>query len=507
MKRLRITMATGALVAALAGGAGAFSLLGPFTTWQTAQLGYQVFANDLGGPMALGEEYRLTVPLLTYGFDASFLNYFGTNGVRAVDEAFAILNALPHVTEMRSNLSEFPTTSRLQNFQARELGIIDLKSTVLGIIVAQMGLANPNRYVWTLRNRSVTTTTPPVTNYLVIKRNFDPLTLAASSFVNDVLYTYDIREFVNPAFTDAVERSVSPSPDDSLTRPVANTDDSGGGNFISLTAQSFGLGPRSGEFLTGLTRDDAGGLRYLFRFNNFNIESLAPGVSNVAVSNGIFGPQIGAGTGLPSPWGPSGTTNVTLNLTNAATNSIITGLRPGIGRVTYQKVEFDSLLYTALSRRVTNRFVDVVITNAVITNQLVQRIIAFPDILFTAADLGTVGTTAEPFLYARSLVTGRWINNSGTNFITGTGPVVAAGGPGVIPPGGAAAGGGGAAGAGIAVTFTTLAPSFRNETPFFLSEGALPPGFVWGWFDQSTIFAIFPTTTTLQELEALVLRP
>ncbi len=451
--------------------------------------------------MALGEEYRLTVPLLTYAFDGSFLNYFGTNGVRAVDEAFTILNNLPHTSQMTADLSEFPLNSKLVNFQARSLGIIDLKSTVLGIMVAQIGLANPERFAWTLRDRSVTTTQPPITNYLVVRRNFDPLTLAPSSFVNGTLYTYDIREFVNPAFTDAVERPVDPQA--STYTSVASSDDSGGGNFIALTAASFGLGLSSGEFLTGLTRDDAGGLRYLFRFNNFNIESLAPGVSNVAVSNGIFGPQIGAGGSLPSPWGPSGTTNVTLNLTNTGTNAIITGLRPGIGKVNFQKVEFDSLLYTALSRPVTNRFVDVVITNAVVTNQLVERIVTFPDILFTAADLGTIGNTSSPRIYARTAVQGRWINNGGTNFIPGTGPVVAPGGPGVIPPG---TGGAGAA-AGIAVTFTTLAPSFFNQTPFFLNEANASQGFVWGYFDASTIYAIFPSTTTLQELENLVLRP
>lgn len=504
MKRVMKAIATGLLAAALAASSSAFSLLGPYTTWQVPQIAYNLTINgaDLGGPMALGEEYRLNVPLLTYGFDASFLQYFGTNGVRAVDAAFEILNNVPHVTQMSADLSEFPLNSKLVNFQAQTLGILDLKSTVLGMMVAQMGLGNSERYTWTLRNRSVTATTPPVTNYLVVRRNYDPITLAPSSFVNGTLYTYDIREFAPPQvpqqFADAVERPVDPQA--SAYTTVAGVDDSGGGNFIAQTLNTFAVGLGSGEFLTGLTRDDVGGLRYLMRFNNFNIESLAPGVSNVVRSNGIFGPPGPAGQGLASPYGPpfSGT-NVTLNLTNAGTNGIITGLRPGIGKVSFQRLDFDSFLYTAVSRPVTNQFIDVVITNSIVTNQLVERIITFPDILFTASDLGLVGNTSTPLLYARTLIQGRWINNAGTNFITGTGPVVAPGGPGVIPPGTGAA--------GIVVTFSTLTPSYVNTTPFFLSEANATRNAVWGNYDAGGIHAIFPTTTSLQELEALVLQP
>ena len=40
--------------------------------------------------MVLGEEYRWNVPVLTYAFDQSFLDYFGSNGVAAVEKAFQI---------------------------------------------------------------------------------------------------------------------------------------------------------------------------------------------------------------------------------------------------------------------------------------------------------------------------------------------------------------------------------------------------------------------------------
>jgi len=113
-----------------------FSLLGPYDTWQAANIGYQL-TNDIGGPMNLGEEYRWDVPVVVYAFDESFLNYFGQKGVEEVEKAFAILNALPPISQMSSNLVEFPLEARRINYAAQSLGIIDLKSKVLGLIVEQ----------------------------------------------------------------------------------------------------------------------------------------------------------------------------------------------------------------------------------------------------------------------------------------------------------------------------------------------------------------------------------
>ena len=72
----------------------AFSLLGPYADWMDVQKGYQL-AGDIGGPMNIGEGYRWNLPVVTYGFDRSFLDYFGSNGVAAVEGAIGILNALP----------------------------------------------------------------------------------------------------------------------------------------------------------------------------------------------------------------------------------------------------------------------------------------------------------------------------------------------------------------------------------------------------------------------------
>src|SRR5262245_27337932 len=78
----------------------AFSLGGPLPdnpggggeAWQVDALGYDPFNTDINAPKNLGEEYRWNQPLITYGFDKSFLDYFGTNGVAAVDSAFRIIN-------------------------------------------------------------------------------------------------------------------------------------------------------------------------------------------------------------------------------------------------------------------------------------------------------------------------------------------------------------------------------------------------------------------------------
>lgn len=63
--------------------ASGFSLLGPYTDWMSRANGYQQ-PGDVGGPMDITEGYRWNVPVVTYGFDRSFLDYFGSNGVAAV---------------------------------------------------------------------------------------------------------------------------------------------------------------------------------------------------------------------------------------------------------------------------------------------------------------------------------------------------------------------------------------------------------------------------------------
>ena len=83
--------------------AGAFSLLGPITgtpdaTWQITLIGYNpvpgfgppFLLDPLAvGPKNIGEGYRRNASGMYYAFDASFGDYFGSNGEFAVQLNFA----------------------------------------------------------------------------------------------------------------------------------------------------------------------------------------------------------------------------------------------------------------------------------------------------------------------------------------------------------------------------------------------------------------------------------
>ncbi len=102
----------------------------------TETLGYRL-PGDMGGPVSPLALYRWNLPTVTYGFDPSFLDYFGEEGVRAVEGAFAILNALPPMSEIDPNL--YPANSKMVNFEAQALGYLDLKSYTLSLLLHQLG--------------------------------------------------------------------------------------------------------------------------------------------------------------------------------------------------------------------------------------------------------------------------------------------------------------------------------------------------------------------------------
>ena len=108
--------------------ARAFALLGPPEPWMQASNGV-AFPSDHGGPMDIGNGYRWNVPVVTYGFDKSFLDFFGSNGVAAVEGAIQILNDLPQASQMV--LTNFPQLTMRLNYQAQAQSLLDLKSTTL----------------------------------------------------------------------------------------------------------------------------------------------------------------------------------------------------------------------------------------------------------------------------------------------------------------------------------------------------------------------------------------
>jgi hypothetical protein len=259
--------------------AQAFSLLGPPTVaWQVNDLGYQL-RGDIGGPMNIGEDYRRNTPVLYYAVDENFVNFFGSNGVWAVDQAFAILNNLTNVSSYSANLSEIPLEAKRFNQTAAALNLMDLKSEVLNLIVEQMGLADSIRFTWTLHDRVAGANCPVGNEYLVTRRNFDIVPssldqLQYSSYVNTILYSYYINEYC------ATPRGAAPL-SEAVEIPVDVAINANRYAPVSATRQNFLY---VGGFYTGLTRDDVAGLRYLYRAGHVHWEEV-PANSTVFVTN------------------------------------------------------------------------------------------------------------------------------------------------------------------------------------------------------------------------------
>jgi hypothetical protein len=330
--------------------ASAFSLLGPFEPWMTTNLGFIYNFEggiDIGGPMNIGEGYRWNVPVIAYGYDQSFLDYFGTNGVAAVESAIQIFNGLPAAST--TNLNGYLLNARRANYHAADLNLYDLKSSALGLIVEQLGLASPTRFIYVMTNYT------DMFSFTVIIRNFDPVTLAPSVYVNGVLYDGF------PRVRDQAAISENFPVDEAQL----------GQSYDAVADYTFGLyniGLNPGLLYTGLTRDDVGGLSYLYGTNNFAVESLIPGVR-------------GAG--------------------RDARHYVNRVLRPGVGKITFQRLDYDERRHRFIP--ITLRYMDSYLTNNTLQHQTLEREIKKPDILFTAQDLGF-------YPYSRS-GTSNWVNN------------------------------------------------------------------------------------------------
>ena len=155
--------------------------------------------DDLGGPKDIKNFYRWNKPYLTYSFDTSFVQYFGIDGMESVHEAFGVINDFFEPKDKSySGVSgmDFARDGFLSNYNtawvnttAQNQQIIDLKSLVLGMLVNQLGVGNPHRYSFSIRNIS-TNTTGTQWNFNVRLRNFDPITWQPTDKINGVTYSY-----------------------------------------------------------------------------------------------------------------------------------------------------------------------------------------------------------------------------------------------------------------------------------------------------------------------------
>jgi hypothetical protein len=452
--------------------ASAFVLRGPARAYQTETLGYD---GTLSYPQTLNEEYRWNIPVITYGFDAAFLNYFGTNGVRAIEQAFRVFNDFPPSSLISDQVltANYGFKASDLNVQANALQVIDIKSLTMTCISECMGLLQPESYIYALRSR---TTPPNQTNYSVIWWNIDPITIRPTNAINGITYTYQIVEGLLGQGTTGV----TPVP------LIASTTATG----PSILVQGIQAVPINGlaavnsdNFFYGLTFDDAGAIRYLYATNNFNTEGLLPGVtlaSSAAVQNNVGG-----------VWNPV----VVGVVTNVVTTNVLGGavdvaVRMGANKVRFVRMNYDSLLGQTFIAT-TNVFIDNYVTNGVIRSQTLQRAITgFPDILFSAGDLDVNGG-GNPLIYEKvnylDNESNAWLNN-------GTGPSLLINGPGVFIP-------------GIGLNFTTLLPSYFNSTPIQVGPD-VPFWGVFGYYDSTQIYDLFPSYLNLQvsDLEQVVVQ-
>lgn len=426
-----------------------FTLLGPgggegvaAKNWQLPaanaswSIGYNL-AGDIGAPVDLLAAYRWNTPVVTYAFDGDFIRYFGRDGMKAVDDAMRILNDVPATTKMSDDLSEFPLNTTHLNFEAAQLGLMDLKSVALQFMMEEIGLADPVRWNFSIRHRI---NIVPSNNgiYDVIKFNYDPVTLRTSSYINGTLWTYEIFESI-PAKVSATVPIPATFGNDIINFPVAAGDS-------ALTVSS-------GYYYTGLTRDDLGGIRFLLDPHNIVAETL------------LAGTVPGSG-----PWNIFVGTNFTTNIVAIGTNNAASaGLRGGVNNVRFRKVLFDALLGTTFTPITIDSPDRVVVGTGQVVNQTVRRTVALPDIIFTVAD-------TYPAAFGARSTTAGWLNNDALNGIT------LLGGPGVISP-------------PIVITFNTQNPILENITPSFITEPSVTDtnsrlfglvGPVWASFDGST---------------------
>jgi hypothetical protein len=427
-----------------------FTLLGPYADWMDVTNGFRQ-PGDIGGPMDITEGYRWNVPVVTYGFDQSFLDYFGPIGVAAVEAGISILNGLPPASA--SVLTNYPNCSQQINYSAAAQGLWDLESSALSALLEQMGLAQPTRYVFSVRQWDqslepyayLDAGLPGATGIIgkfVIERNFDPISLTNTIYVNGTEYTAYIYYGALgtngiPAFADTVEVQVDPL----VQACGAVADNLFASHYYSYSENAAGM------FYTRLTYDDVGGLRFLLNTNNLRVEALLPTVHAATTNAGV----------------------------------VNTALRPGMDKITFVPHPFDRL--SGSFQTLTNQFTDTYLTNGEIMHQALERVVLQPDILFSADDTGKQRQHTVSVLRTG---TANWINNWELNGDTNRlGPGV------IVPP--------------VNIVFHQLGQLLESQEPN-PEKNAFSADIRWAWFDETMNTLVTFPGFNLGEARPLTLR-
>jgi hypothetical protein len=285
----------------------------------------------------------------------------------------------------------------------------------------------------------------------------------------------------------------------------------------------------AGGFFSGLTRDDAGGIKYLYSKTHAAVETIPP---NVQAPAGFNFTSVG---GSSNSWfisnvGTNGTTDIgsvgsisvvgnsggwfPVTITNAATatnatgtgtgtgtgagtvntNFVGTALRQGVDKLTFLRTDFDSVI--GVFNVVTNQYIDTYVTNNTRVSQTLERVINSPDILISAGDLGLTPAPEQPIATFTTGPGANWQNNGALNTT-----------PNTTPPNGEWDG------PGMIITpqnfwFSKLGPNYWNGLAF-LNEKDAQLGWgsflMWGSYDGTTNDPVaYPSGTSLKDLESQI---
>ena len=308
-----------ALSGFLATNANAFVLMGPTDPeagsnemtllWGAGPVSGPVASANLedgryGTPKDKHRFFRVNTPYLTYGFDRSFVQYFGEEGIDAIDDAMGVINdfftpndksyaGMEELDLVKHGFSgNFATY--WENQTAANQNLIDIKTLTLGLVVNRLGLGNPHRYAFTAYG--VDTSDTATTGQAIFRtklNNYDPLTLEQTDRINDIQYSYRLVHDV-PTGTAVTAGTVNTMTMDmeeftssnleNIYSTVSAIQDAFYGTTQLVWTQppsKFGFGIYyDGDNAMGgmykprhaLTFDDAGGLKYLYNKQNVVME-------------------------------------------------------------------------------------------------------------------------------------------------------------------------------------------------------------------------------------------
>ena len=215
---------------------------------QVPLIGYNL-PGDNNAPKQLGEEYRHNTPVMYYTIDAPFLDYFGSNGIAAIDAAFALSTSCRRPPDLA------PTAG----VPAGEVPVADFEAAALYCERREKTWRChcwPRTWGWARRTGGSgacttagcrTIRSVPGVNYYVHQAEFRPgaghlpPALKPTSYINDVLWSYYLVELCN-----------APLPPQAVCVPF--TLDQTAQLRMPVGSLAHGIG----TFYTGLTKDDVG---------------------------------------------------------------------------------------------------------------------------------------------------------------------------------------------------------------------------------------------------------